>query len=166
MKVYLKEVQSGERVEGIIEEAFMPDMPHRKSGWQFNWPQLAKTDGAIFYKLIKVDAPTQVEAIIMLTLINEEMLFLNNTEVVPHNYGSEGKYENVAGSLLAFACYKSFELGNHHYVGFLSFESKTELIELYQQKYGATYAVGQKMYFDPKAGKKLMRRYLQLNYER
>lgn len=102
----------------------------------------------------------------MLILINEEMLFMNNIEVAPHYYGSVGKFENVAGSLLAFACYKSFELGKNHYMGYLSFDSKTELIELYQSKYGATFAMGQKMYFDPEAGKRLMSKYLGIEFGR
>jgi hypothetical protein len=66
--------------------------------------------------------------------------------------------------LLAFACYKSFELGRGHYVGFLSFESKTKLMKLYQEKYGAIAAMGQKMFFDPEGGKKLMRMYLKMDF--
>jgi len=51
-------------------------------------------------------------------------------------------------------------MGKGNYLGFLSFDSKTELIELYQNKYGATFAMGNKMFFDPEAGKKLMKKYL------
>ncbi|MDX2245768.1 MAG: hypothetical protein SF052_03265 [Bacteroidia bacterium] len=164
MRVYLKEVQSGKRVEAIISKARINEMPLKKDSWQFNWRQLSKTEGAEFYKLTKVDTPSYIEALLMLTLINGEMLFMNNIEVAPHNYGSYGKYENAAGSLLAFACYKSFELGSNDYLGYLSFESKTKLIALYQEKYGATFAMGQKMYFDPAAGKKLMKKYLKREF--
>ena len=119
----------------------------------------------MLYKLITVDNPERLEGVLMLTLIDEEMLFMNNIEVSPGNYGSEGKYKNVAGGLIAYACYKSFELGKQHYLGYLTFDSKTKLIELYQNKYGATFAMGQKMFFDPQAGKALMRKYLSLNLE-
>ncbi|MBL7794082.1 MAG: hypothetical protein JNK77_17265 [Saprospiraceae bacterium] len=166
MKVFLKAIENGELVEAIITKAEKGDMPLRKDGWQFTWKKLFSTDGALFYKLAKVATPEEVEGILMLTLINEEMLYMNNLEVAPHNYGSTGKYDNVAGCLIAFACYKSFELGKNHYLGFLTFESKTQLIELYERKYGATFAMGQKMFFDPGAGKKLMKKFLLIEFNK
>lgn len=162
MKVYLEEVASGEQIEALISKASLKEMPLRKDGWQFTWKQLGKTEGADFFKLTKLDSPQEIEGILMLTLLNEEMLFMNNIEVAPHNYGSKGKYENVAESLIAFACLKSFEQGKNYYLGYLSFESKTRLISLYQEKYGATLAVGQKMFFAPEAGKTLMKKYLNI----
>lgn len=96
----------------------------------------------------------------MLTLMNNEMLYMNNIEVAPHNLGSTGAYDNVAGCLIAFGCLKSFELGSNHYTGYLTFESKTALIPLYQKKYGATLAMGQKMYIAPQAGLTLIKKFL------
>lgn len=162
MKVYLEEVSSGKIVEALISRASNKEMPLKKAGWQFNWKQLSKTEGANIFKLTKLETPKEVEGMLMLTLLNGEMLFMNNLEVAPHNYGSNGTYNNVAGNLLAFACYKSFEQGKNYYLGYLSFDSKTSLIKLYQEKYGATLAIGQKMFFDPKAGKTLMKKYLKI----
>ncbi|MFN7120111.1 MAG: hypothetical protein ACK4TA_25195 [Saprospiraceae bacterium] len=82
--------------------------------------------------------------------------------MAPHNYGAKGQYDYAAGCLLAYACLKSFELGRNHYTGFLSFDSKTALITLYQEKYGATHALGHKMFFTPEAGKKLIQQYLSI----
>lgn len=160
MKIFLQDTLGGELVEAIIEEAGKKDMPLKKDGWQFNWKKLNQIEGSLFYKLTRIKTPKIIEGIMMLTLINDEMLYLNNVEVAPHNYGKDGKYENVAGCLLAYGCYKSFELGKNHYLGFLSFDSKTKLIELYQRKYGAIWAMGQKMFFDPESGKNLMKKYL------
>jgi hypothetical protein len=160
MRVNLKEVKSGELIEGIITKANKSDLPLKQDGWQFTWKRLGKTEGAEFYKLSTVEDPETVEGMLMLTLINEEILYMNNIEVAPQNYGSEGKYDNVAGGLIAFGCYKSFEQGKSYYLGYLSFESKTQLIELYQNKYGATFVMGQKMFFNPGAGKQLMKKYL------
>lgn len=160
MRVNLKEVESGELIEGLITKASKAELPAKRDGWQFTWKKLGKTEGAEFYKLSTVAAPKVVEGILMLTLINEEMLYMNNIEVAPQNFGREAKYENVAGGLLAFGCYKSFEEGKNYYLGYLSFESKTQLMKLYQNKYGATVAMGQKMFFDPDAGKALMKKYL------
>lgn len=163
MKILLQEVESGELIEALISKASKKDLPIKLDGWQFTWRKLGKVEGADFYKITTLANPEQVEGILMLTLINEEMLYMNNIEVAPHNYGSKGKYRNVAGALIAFACYKSFEEGKNYYLGFLSFDSKTQLIELYQNKYGATFAMGQKMFFDPEAGKKLMKKYLSID---
>lgn len=162
MKVNLLEVRNEASVEGIISIAEQRDMPSKQDGWQFSWKKLFRTEGVLFFRLSRTEAPDQIEGLVMLTLINEEMLYMNDIEAAPHNFGSGGRYENVAGCLLAFACYKSFELGKGHYLGYLSFESKTRLIELYEKKYGATFAMGQKMFFDPFAGKKLMKQYLNI----
>ena len=85
---------------------------------------------------------------------------MNNIEVAPSNYGRKGKYDRVAGALIAFACKFSFSHGTGHYKGFLSFESKTELIELYHKKYGATLARGLKMFISPEKGIMLIEKYL------
>ena len=163
MKVSLREVESGELIEALITKARTSDLPSKRNGWQFTWKKLGKTEGAEFYKLSTVRDPDTVEGMLMLTLINEEMLYMNNIEVAPHNYGRDGKYDNVAGGLIAFGCYKSFEHGKNYYLGYLSFDSKTQLIELYQNKYGATFAMGQKMFIDPESGKRLMRKFLTIN---
>lgn len=165
MKIQLKEVETGKLYEGQILESFPKEMPLKKDGWQFTWKKLSKVEGAQFYKITLKDSPKKIEGILMITLINDEMLYMNNVEVAPHNYGRNGKYENVAGCLIAFACKKSFELGKGNYLGFLSFDSKTQLISLYQEKYGAIWAMGQKMFIDPIGGKKLMEEYLNIKTE-
>jgi hypothetical protein len=165
MKVLLKEAKSDVINEGFIAKAQKQDLPVKKNGWQFTWRKLFQMEGAEFYKLSTIASPNVIEGMLMLTLIGDEMLFMNNIEVAPHNYGSDGEYENVAGCLLAYACYKSFEFGKNHYLGYLSFDSKTQLIDLYQNKYGATYARGQKMFFDPNAGKVLIQKYLSIDFK-
>jgi hypothetical protein len=162
MKILVEEVSTGEFHECQISECDLSEMPLRKDGWQFTWRKLAKIEGAQFYKLTLKQTPQILEGVLMITLLNEEMIYMNNVEVAPHNYGRAGKYEGVAGSLIAFASLKSFEQGKGPYVGYLSFDSKTELIELYEQGYGATWAMGQKMFIDPGSGKSLMKRYLNI----
>ena len=88
------------------------------------------------------------------------MLIMDLVEIAPHNIGRESKrYDYVAGCLIAFACRESFKLENN-YKGFLSFESKTELIEWYMDKYHAKIAMGQKMYIAPNDGQHLINEYL------
>ncbi|RMG26525.1 MAG: hypothetical protein D6730_08930 [Bacteroidetes bacterium] len=160
MKINLIDGETAAVVEAIIEQADQTDMPLRKDGWQFKWQKLCKVEGALFYKVVTLKEPQKVEGLMMLTLMFGEMLYMNNIEVSPWNYSSNGKYENIAGCLLAYACYKSFELGRGNYLGFLSFDSKTKLIKLYQRKYGAIHASGHKMFFDPAGGKALISKYL------
>lgn len=165
MNVSLIGKESGDIANAFIEEANVEALPSKRSGWNFSWKSLGKVEGSTIYKCCKASSPHVVEGLLMLTVMNNEMLIMNNIEVSPENYGREGRYDNVAGLLIAFACYKSFELGRGNYRGFLSFESKTSLIELYIKKYGASYAMGNKMFFSNEAGIKLIQRYLNLNIQ-
>lgn len=162
MEVFLEEVSTGKKVGAVIEVITKSEMPSKNAEikWQFDWQELAKIEGVFFYKLTLKNSPTEIEGLLMLTLINDEMLFMNNIEIAPHNYGREGRYDLVAGTLIAYACKKSFSMGQGYYLGFLAFESKSDLIDLYQKKYGASLAVGQKMFFSPEAGKRLLKKYL------
>jgi len=135
-------------------------MPLKKSDWNFKWKDLFSIEGAYFFKIYLTLTPNTVEGLLMITIINNEMIFMNNIEVAPSNYGSNGKYDGIAGALIAFACKFSFVHGTGNYRGFLAFESKTELIELYHKKYGATLARGLKMFIRPEKGIKLIEDYL------
>ncbi len=162
MNVYLKEVSTALLVPAQISPAEQRDMPLMKAGWKFNWNQLFKTKGAMFYKLTLEVTPGIIEAMLMLSIVNGEMVYMNDIEVAPHNYGSNGKYDFAAGCMIAFACTQAFLKGKGNYAGYLTFESKTELIGLYQNKYGATWAMRNKMFIDPVAGKRLIEKYLQM----
>lgn len=160
MKVLLIDTDSGNRVQAILKEAEKKDMPLKKNKWNFDWKNLFKTEGAYFFKIHLETTPDIIEGLLMITVINKEIVFMNNIEVSPSNYGSNGRYNRVAGCLIAFACKFSFMHGMEHYKGFLSFESKTELIEFYHKKYGATLARGLKMFINPSKGIQLMEYYL------
>lgn len=160
MKVQLHEVKSNIVKFAEIKKAGLMDMPLKKDGWQFSWKSLFNTVGADFYKLVLEDSQDTNQGIAMFSLMNEEMVFMNNIEVAPHNYGKNGQYDKVAGCLIAYGCLLSFENGKGNYLGYLTFESKTELIPYYQKAYGATLAMGHKMFIDPVMGLKLMEKYL------
>lgn len=162
MRIQIYDSETGLSIDSEIQIIEKKLLPLNKDGWNFNWRELHKIEGSLFYKISCIQTPKIVEGILMLTLFNGEMLFMNNIELAPKNIGTNRKYEKVAGCLLAYACRKSFEIGSGSYNGYLSFDSKTDLIELYQNKYDATLAMGNKMYFSPEAGKKLMKRYLQI----
>lgn len=160
MKVKIIEAETGEIVDAIIQKASLKEMPLKKDGWQFNWRSLYKTEGADIYVLKLERSKNSVEGVIMLSMMYDEMLYMNNVEVSPLNIGNLGKYKHVAGCLIAFGCFQSIKLGKNTYKGYLTFESKTTLIKLYQEKYKATLTMGQKMYIDPIAGEQLILKYL------
>jgi len=160
METKILEAKSKKKIDALIEKAILKDMPIKKDGWQFTWRTLYKTEGAEFYKLTLVDSSSNIEGVIMLSVMYDEMVYMNNIEIAPKNLGSNGKYDNVAGCLIAYGCLKSFELGKNSYKGYLTFESKTKLIPLYQKKYGAILAMGQRMFIEPNVGLGLIEEYL------
>lgn len=145
-----------------IDKIRKSDIPLKKDGWNFNWRKLHKVEGGRIYKITLLNSPDKVQGVVMITIFNDEMVFMNNVEVAPVNFGKNKLYDYVAGCLISFACLLSFQIGKGAYNGFLSFESKTELIELNQNKYRATFAMGNKMFIEPEAGKKLIEQYLKI----
>ena len=160
MNVQILATRTNKKVLAKIEKAELSDMPAKRNGWQFTWKFLFKTEGSTIYKLTSEKSPATNEGLLMLSLMNEEMLYMNNIEVAPHNLGKTAEYDYIAACLIAFACWKSFETGQHSYKGYLTFESKSELIPLYEKKYGAILAKGRRMFIPPKTGLKLINKYL------
>lgn len=160
MKVKILEQKTGLEKVAEIKRALKKELPLKKDNWNFDWKKLYAVEGSEIYKVSLLETPSQVEGLLMLTLFNGEMVFMNNVELAPRNLGKRKRYDQIAGCLLSYACRESFEKGKGGYHGFLSFDSKTELIELYQKKYGASIAMGNKMFFDAVTGKKLMKKYL------
>ncbi len=135
-------------------------MPLKKDGWQFDWNNLVKEKNTKTYSLRLKERPESIEGIVQLRLENN-MLIMDVLEIAPHNIGSSNKkYDFVAGCLIAFACRESFKIEGV-YKGFLTFVSKTNLIEWYKTKYGATQALGQRMYIDDQTGKRLIENFLE-----
>lgn len=122
------------------------------SEWKFNWKQLFNGN-ALFYMIIYEE---QIQGIIKLEEENELYYILKNIEVAPWNFGSKGKYKNIAEILMSFACLKSFELNKGNYKGFLVFTSKGNLIEHYQTKYNAELIFRERMIINSQIGKQLI----------
>jgi len=134
-------------------------MPLKKDGWNFNWAELAKDRQSKTYVLRTIEAPKSVEGVLQLRVL-EDMLIMDLIEIAPHNVGQTNKrFDDVGACLIAFACRESFKMKGP-YKGYLSFVSKTSLIEWYRVKYGAEQAIGQKMFIAPEKGSELIERYL------
>jgi len=157
--VYILETKSNRLIEADIYVAERINVPLKKDGWNFNWKQLVHEQDAQTYILKTIEVPQSVEGILHLK-VESGMLIMDAVEIAPHNIGrNKKKYDYVAGCLIAFACRESFKLEGS-YKGFLTFVSKTNLINWYSEKYGATLALGQRMFIDSEAGEKLINKYL------
>lgn len=157
--VYILETKSKRLIEADIVVAERKNVPLKKDGWNFNWKQLVQEQNTQTFILKTIELPQSIEGALHLK-VESGMLIMDAVEIAPHNIGKDKKrYDYVAGCLIAFACRESFKLEGS-YKGFLTFVSKTNLIKWYSEKYGATLALGQRMFIDSEAGEKLINKYL------
>ncbi len=77
-------------------------------------------------------------------------------ESAPFNIGKNKIYVGVPGNLVAFLCKKTWNKG---YDGFISFLSKTKLIEHYEKMLGAVHIGNHKMIIFPEEALKLIKQY-------
>lgn len=129
----LLDKKSGKTLHSVIEGVVFSDYKwiEQSEEFRFDW-NLEKNNEV--YKIYLID---QAEDILgLMSLIDypgEYRIHLNLIEVGMSNRGKAKSVEHIAGCLIAFACQAAFD---RDYFGFVSLQPKTELIELYQEKYG------------------------------
>lgn len=131
----------------------------KQKGWSlnFNWSVYFKYPSVEIYKLL-VDGSDRIEGLLALEPM-EDHAWVHLIESAPHNRGGNREFYGVGGHLLAFACKKSQEFG---YDGFIVFQAKTNLIDHYENTYGATLIDRYgRMYIDDVAADRLIRLYLE-----
>ena len=127
----------------------------KKTGWLFSWAtELKFTDRQVF-KLTIRDNPNIIQGLASISDYNDHY-YLHLVESAPFNLGKSKLYEGVPGNLFAFTCKTAWDKG---YQGFVSFTSKTKLIEHYETSLGATNVGGHKMVIFPHDALKLIRKY-------
>jgi len=129
----------------------------KKNGWNFNWNAELKMKDRKVYKLTIKDNPKIIQGLASISNYNDHF-YLHLVESAPFNLGKNKLYEGVPGNLFAFTCKQSWDKG---YEGFVSFQSKTQLIEDYEKSLGAIHIGGHKMVIFPQAALKLIRKYFQ-----
>ncbi len=127
----------------------------KKLDWLFDWKAEAKQADKTIYKLIIIDNAAIIQGLISLQDRGDHF-FMPLIESNKFNRGAKKVYLGVPGNLVAFACKLSFDKG---YGGYVSFESKTRLIEHYQKTLGAHVLFGNIMAIDTKAANKLIEQY-------
>jgi len=126
-----------------------------KTDWLFDWKAEVKNKDKSVCKLTIIENPTIIQGLISLQDRGDH-IFMHLIESNKFNRGAKKVYIGVPGNLVAYACKFSFNKG---YDGYVSFESKTKLIEHYKQALGAELLFGNVMAIDTKAATKLVDQY-------
>lgn len=152
-------------VNTISGDSFPTDVHHltkadlkvvtKKNGWLFNWAGEFKLTDRQIFKLTIRNNPGIVQGLLSVSDYNDHY-YLHLIESAPFNLGKNKIYEGVPGNLFAFTCKSSWDKG---YQGFVSFTSKTKLIEHYEKTLGATHVGGNKMVIFPQEALKLIKKY-------
>ena len=127
----------------------------KSRGWKFNWKLEFKLRERELFKLTIVDNPQVIHGLVSIS-DHSDHYYLNLIESAPFNLGKNKVYKGVPGNLFAFTCKVSFEKG---YDGFVSFTSKTKLIEHYENTIGAIHIGGHKMVIFPDTAQILIAKY-------
>ena len=127
----------------------------KKNGWQFDWNREFQKPEREIYKLTILNNSNIIQGIISLEL-KRDFVFIHLIESAPFNIGKTKTYLGVPGNLVAFACKISFQRGADGYVSFLS---KSKLIEHYEKTLGAVHVGGHKMVITTEKALKLTNKY-------
>lgn len=128
----------------------------KKDGWRFNWKSEFSSSIREVYKLILVgDVNNAIQGLVSLEE-KEDHIYMHLIESAPSNIGKNKQYIGVAGNLVAFACKESFDRGHE---GNVSFLSKTQLINHYEETLGAVHFGGRVMIIYPHQALKLIKKY-------
>ena len=144
-------------IECQIEQISKDLVPKKKDGWAFNWLNIYRKRPETIFMLIEKRS-NKLHGVIQL-IEDDGMLIMELIEIAPFNIGTKKENDHVAGCMIAFGCRQALML-NSAYKGYLTFVSKTSLIEWYKTNYYATQTIGPRMNIDPISGEKLISKYL------
>ena len=133
------------------------DLPtvSKKNGWVFDWKyELIQPEREV-YKLTIVNNPKIIQGLLSIE-IRRDHVYMHLLENANFNRGKNKIYAGVAGNLVAFACRLSFQRGFNGYVSFLS---KTNLINHYEKTLGAFHVGGRVLIIDTNSAIKLLDKY-------
>ncbi len=169
MKLTITRAEGEISVSGSISPAKNYNLPSIRDGWRFNFEKYSRLPGYKTYVLATEASPETIEGCLIFQLKNRKDPYIAFLEIAPHNRGSNKKYLEVAGCLLAFASYLSFVNVKSESKGWLAldvfeekFEDQEKLISLYTQKYGAIRLSDTTLIIPPQQGKELISNYLNI----
>jgi len=127
----------------------------KKNGWLFNWKTELDTDNREVYKLTIQGNPDVIQGVVSIS-VEDDHVYMHLIESAPFNKGKTKVYLGVPGNLVAYACRLSFQKG---FAGFVSFHSKTKLIDHYIKTLGAYLFGGRLMIIETLPARALIEKY-------
>jgi len=124
----------------------------------FDWKKELNYNDREVYKLTIRDNPAIIQGLVSLR-IEDDHIYMPLIESAPYNRGRGKIYLGVPGNLVAYACRLAFQKG---FEGFVSFHSKTKLIQHYEKSLGAYHFGGHLMIIEKNAAKLLVDKYFKL----
>src|SRR4030042_142685 len=129
----------------------------KKERWLFDWKSEFKMPDRDVYKLTIVNNQTVIQGLISLS-VKTDHVYMHLIESAPFNKGKDKVYAGVPGNLVAFACKLSFQRG---FEGYISFLSKTNLINHYERTLGAAHVGGNLMIINTISALRLINKYFE-----
>ncbi|HBX50734.1 MAG: hypothetical protein A2275_17930 [Bacteroidetes bacterium RIFOXYA12_FULL_35_11] len=123
--------------------------------WLFDWKQEIRNKSKEVYKLTIKNNAQIIQGLISYEDKGDH-LFMHLIESAKFNKGKIKIYLGIPGNLVAFACQQSFMKG---YGGYVSFISKSKLIEHYSDTLGAKVLFANTMIIETSAALKLIHKY-------
>lgn len=149
--------KSGKYYDGEIEPVNEEDLKMIEEQGEFEFDWRKETTTYLVYKLKLFDDDKILGLISLKDVPREYRLHIQLLESSNSNKGKSKKYDYIAGCLIAHACEIAF---NKNYDGFVSLKPKTEIISLYQNKYGFT-SMGQYLFTELSNSEYLIKKYLE-----
>ena len=156
----IENVVTGDSFPTDISIVTLADLKNvtKKNKWQFDWKFEHRQPEREVYKLSIVNNQQTIQGLVSLE-IKLDHVYMHLVESAPFNKGKLKMYAGVPGNLVAFACKLSFQRGHS---GNVSFISKTQLIQHYNESLGAMHIGGRIMIIDTTAALKLINKYFPL----
>jgi hypothetical protein len=153
----IENIHSGDRFITEISLLLKSEVKNltKRSGWNFDWKAELYAPERDVYKLTITNNPSIIQGLVSLE-VKKDHVFMHLIESAPFNIGKNKTYFGVPGNLVAFACKLSFQRGGEGYVSFLS---KTKLIEHYEKSLGAVHVGGHLMVITTDNALKLTNKY-------
>ena len=146
---------TGDSFDTKILEISKSDLKFIEKNWGFDWKTEFKSKSKVF-KLIIEENYDVIQGLISLSY-RTGFVFVELIESADFNIGRNKVYYGVAGNLFAFACKESWDKGD---VGYVAFNSKTNLIRHYENILGAKrIGNSNQMIIEPKEALKLVKQY-------
>jgi hypothetical protein len=148
---------SGDSFQTVVSQLLFSELKgiSPKNGWLFDWKSELGSPDREVYKITIVNNPHILQGLTSLT-VKQDHVHIHLIENAPFNRGKNKLYEGVPGNLVAFACRLSFQRGHE---GFVSFHSKTNLIQHYCDTLGAHHYGHHLMVIETDAATLLVNKY-------